>query len=251
MRISRLFAVWLCVVGMAGGMYAFEDAAGQASSDVSDLVKWGPASGKLGGALTVKWLNRYFFRGLRFSRNDVLQQDVGLWYEGFKLGGFFSYECSSKKYNETDVTLSYSYALRPDTVLEAGYTYFGYPNRVRGYKIKDTQEVFAGLSGTTRYLDASVYGYYDFKEGTGTFWEFGLGKAVDLDYVKPYVRATANLNARYFNDKTEFSHAILTVGVPVHITDHTIIAGSFNYQWGWQNWVEDKWYVDVGVTLRF
>jgi len=258
-----LILLLLCGAGLAWAQIELDEDDG-AAPEQADFIKWGPASGKLGGRASAQWLSQYFFRGLRFSHNDVLQQEVGAWYAGFKVRGFFSYDCNPDEYSEADFTASYSYALGRDAAIEAGYTFYGYPHRMygndkkdrKGYDIKDMQEFFGGIMGATKYLDASIYGYYDFRDGTGAFWEFALGKSLDIECfepvaLKPYVRASANLNCRYFNDATEFSHAILTVGLPVHLTDHVVLSGSFNYQWGWQNWVEDDWYAQVGVALRF
>ncbi|HAK94218.1 MAG TPA: hypothetical protein DCM87_04255 [Planctomycetes bacterium] len=260
---QALYVFLLCGAGAVCAQNDVDED-GSTAAEQADFIKWGPASKELGGQASVQWLSQYFFRGLRFSHNDVLQQEIGVWYAGFKARGFFSYDCNPDEYSEADFTGSYSYALNESTAVEAGYTFYGYPHRMygkdkkdrQGYDIKDTQEIFAGVMGVTDYLGASVYGYYDFRDGTGALWEFALGKSLDIDHfkpvtLKPYVRASANLNCRYFNDATEFSHSILTVGLPLHLTDHAVLSGSLNYQWGWQGWVEDDWYAQVGVTLRF
>ncbi len=212
----------------------------------SDLVTKGPASGEPGGEAAIRYRSQYFFRGLRFSRNDVLQLEGSLWYKGFKLRGFTNYDCGPDEFNEADGTLSYTYALSDDTIIEGGYTYYGYPHR----EFEDTQEFFAGIQQEW-IVDASIYGYYDFDEGDGAIWEFGLGKHFRYGKVDPYVRATATLNARYFNNDTEFSHGILSAGLPVHLTDYLTVFGDLNYQWGWQGWTEDDWFASAGVKLRF
>jgi hypothetical protein len=227
-----------------------------AAEEQAEFIKWGPASERLGGQLGAQWLSQYFFRGLRFSRNDVLQQEAAMWYGGVKARGFFNYDCGPDEYNEVDLTGSYSFALSESAAVEGGYTYYNYPHRMRGYDIKDTQEVFAGLMQATAIVDASIYGYYDFRDGSGALWEFALGKSVDIPIakpvsVKPFVRAAADLNLYYFNNAAEFSHSILTAGLPFYLSEQFIVTGSYNYQWGWQNWVEDDWYVQAGVTIRF
>ena len=215
-------------------------------SGKSDLLEEGPASGRMGGELGVKWLSEYFFRGVRFSRNDVLQQRVSLWYEGFKLSGFFNYDFGPDEFNEADGTVSYSFPVSDDAVVEAGYTYYGYPHR----EFRDTQEFFAGIRQDL-YVDVGVYGYYDFDEGTGCLWEFSLGKDYPYGIIDPFARFTAVLNGRYFNDDIEFSHGLISVGLPVRIGEHIVVSGEFNYQWGWQGWVEDEWFAGAGVTLKF
>ncbi len=249
-------ALIVCLLCGAWGVVARGADMDEEESTKAEFIQWGPASGEFGGRLGAQWQSKYFFRGLRFSRNDVLQQDVGMWYGGVKASGFFSYDCGPDEYNEVDATGSYSYAFNKDTAVEGGFTYYNYPHRTRGYDIKDTYEVFAGLTQATPIVDASIYGYYDFRDGSGALWEFALGKGVTLDYlkpvlVKPFVRASANLNVRYFNDDTEFSHSILTVGLPFYLSPQLIIGPTINYQWGWQQWVEDEWYAQLGVTIRF
>ena len=211
-----------------------------------DFIAHGPASKKLGGSYNSRWLSKYFFRGLKFSSDDVWQQELGLWYQGFKIGGFSSFDFEPDKFNEARGTISYSHRLFDDTAIEAGYTYYGYPNNL----VKDTQEIFGGIKQEW-VVDGSLYGYYDFDEGSGFIGELGLGKHFRYDMIDPYVWTTTTLNGRYFNDDVEFSHMIVTAGLPVHLGDHVIVGASANYQWGWQGWVEDRWFFMADLTLRF
>lgn len=227
------------------------------AQDKFDFIKSGPASGETGGELSLWYLNRYFFRGLRFSKNDVCQPEISIWHKGFKIKGKFNYDFKDNRldetqFNEADVTASYNVALNQDAVLEMGYTYYGYPHQVMGYHIHQCQEFFAGIDQRTDFLDASLYGYYDFTDGSGSYFELTLGKRFRYkDLIEPYVRANTNLNVRYFNDATEISHSIFTAGLPIYLGEHVILDGSFNYQWGVVSWVEDKWYVRAGLTLRW
>ncbi len=222
----------------------------------ADFIVEGPASRQFGGELSLWYASEYYFRGLRFSENDVSHQEVSLWYQGFKVKGFFNYdfhddEFDEEHFNEADVTASYSTALRDDTALEFGYTYYGYPHQVMGYHIHHTQEFFAGIRQESDIIDASLYGYYDFTDGSGSIFELSVGKHYRYKSIDPYVKATADLNVRYFNDATEVSHAIVTAGLPIDLGDHFVLEGNFNYQWGFVSWVEDQWYVKAGVTFKF
>jgi len=210
------------------------------------IVREGPASGRFGGKAAVWWSRRYYFRGVRFSRNDVLQARAALWYQGIKVSGFTNYDFGPDEANEIDGTVSYSIPVSADAVLEAGYTYYGYPHR----DFDDTQEIFAGISQQW-HIDASIYGYYDFDEGRGGLWEFTLGKRFRYEFIEPYVRATAVLNGKYFNDDIEFSHGLFTAGLPILLGDHLALRGELTYQWGWQGWTDDTWWAVAGAEIRF
>jgi hypothetical protein len=219
---------------------------GPSESKRPDLLEDGAASGKFGGELTGRWQSEYYFRGLKFSRNDVLQGEAALWYKGFKLKGFLNYDFGPNEVNEADGSISFNFPVSEDTVVEAGYTYYGYPHRV----IEDTQEFFAGIRQEW-VVNSSVYAFYDFDEGSGALWEFTVGKNLPIGNFDPFLRGTAVLNARYFNDDTEFSHGTFTAGLPFYLCYHTILFADINYQWGWQGWVKDDWFATAGMTVHF
>jgi len=154
-----------------------------------------PEEAKVTGSAGMSVLNRYIFRGYRIGENGlVIQPSLTASYKGFSLGfwgnidshqrntttaTFADREIGKKGFNETDLTLSYTYVIKKLS-LTGGYIYYSLKYA------EDTEEFF--LTGALDVISKPTLSVYqDINAYPGTYinlsfaHSFNLPKSMTLD----------------------------------------------------------------------
>jgi hypothetical protein len=147
------------------------------------------------------WASRYVWRGQTLSTGTVIQPTITATYGGFSANlwsnldldkdettvalnddgtpavdadGMLTYDGDDDNaaLNETDLTLSYTYALGKLSAT-AGYIYYGFDGA------RDTQEVSLAL-GVATYLNPTLTCFYDVDEGDGGFAILSVSQAIPV-----------------------------------------------------------------------
>lgn len=140
-------------------------------------------------ALSTDILSQYVFRGVAYSNDSaVIQPSVTLGYKGFSFnvwGNFDTRQDSNNplagldnrnaKWNETDITLSYSRELCPNFSFVVGDVYYSLTNAVY-----DANEVFGGLSYTLPWFTVAVTTYKEVTHAPGWWMQLDILKSIPL-----------------------------------------------------------------------
>ena len=148
------------------------------------------------GTASVSFLNQYMFRGYQLGKDSlIIQPSLGASYKGFSAsfwGNIDSHEKATQNFvpddsghqsfNETDLTLSYTYALGKFS-LTGGYIYYGlrYAN--------ETQEFFGSISHDS-FLKPTLSIYRDFSAYPGWYLNLSIGHSFKI-----YQEVTLDLGA--------------------------------------------------------
>lgn len=132
--------------------------------------------------LTVAALNQYIWRGFAFSRDSVVvQPSMTVGYKGFSANMWANVDSdlyatgggdTSNNWTETDLTLSYAWAMGPVNY-SAGYIYYGLDG------IPDTQEFFAS-AGLDVLLKPTLTIYRDTDNLAGWYLTLGISHSLPL-----------------------------------------------------------------------
>jgi len=145
---------------------------------------------QLSGNASVSFLNRYIFRGYEIGSNSaIIQPFIGILYKGFSASVWGNIDTSEhatqsfipdkeghKSFNETDLTLSYTWTINKLN-LGLGYTYYALKyNSPPG----DTEEVFLSAAYDT-ILKPTLCVYRDITSYPGTYVSLLLSHSVNLN----------------------------------------------------------------------
>ena len=159
----------------------------------TSLVTAGAEETKVTGSASIGVFNRYIFRGYELSANStVIQPALSVSYSGFSAGFWGNIDSNEtatqsfapdreneKSFNETDITLSYTYPIGKLSIT-GGYVYYGTKYAA------ETEEVFATVA-YDMLLKPTLSVYRDITSYPGTYvnlgisHSFGLGKDISLD----------------------------------------------------------------------
>ena len=206
---------------------------------------------KVTGSASVGVFNRYIFRGYELSTDSiVIQPALTASYKGFSASfwgnidtdenptqSFAPDTLDEKSFNETDITLSYTYNL-DKLALTGGYIYYGtrYAN--------ETEEVFISAAYDI-FLKPTLAIYRDINEYTGTYINFSISHSLpvykeitfdlgasagyfigDSDYWKTYERSTG----AYTGDKYDAFHdGMLKAGFTIPVAKNAVIQPLVQY----------------------
>jgi hypothetical protein len=201
-----------------------------------------PAEDKVTGSASMAALNRYIFRGYRIGESGlVLQPSLSASFKGFSAGFwgnidtnqrdtttavFQPRELNKKGFNETDLTLSYTYAISKLS-LTGGYIYYNLKYA------EDTEEFFLTFALDT-LLKPTLSVYQDTNAYPGTYvnlsfaHSFPLPKDITLDlaasfgyengqggFWKTYEATTGNYTGSKYNG---FHDGMVKAGLTVPVT---------------------------------
>lgn len=148
-----------------------------------------PETDPVSGNASVAVLNRYIFRGYEIgSHSIVVQPALSIFYKGFSVTLWSNIDSNEsvtqsfapdkeghKSFNETDLTLSYTYVVDRFS-LTAGYIYYAMKyNNPPG----DTEELFLSASYET-FLKPTISVYRDITSYPGTYFNFSLSQSMPV-----------------------------------------------------------------------
>jgi len=131
--------------------------------------------------LTVDYVSKYIWRGQNLDDDEVFQLGLSVSYKGLTAAIWGNLELTSINgnggdFSEVDYTLDYSGKISgiKGVGYSLGASYYSFP----GTKVKDTTEVYAGLS-LDLPLRPSVTFYHDLDEADGTYISLALEHSVE------------------------------------------------------------------------
>lgn len=192
---ALLFSFW------ATGLYAEEEKPEHKVEEQKGVVAHKEEPPAVTGTASLSVLNKYIFRGYEINRNSfVVQPYLSTSYKGFSVSFWGNVDSAShdtptvsptargiagkREWNETDVTLSYTYTAGK-LALTGGWIYYA-------LKYADeTEEVFVSASYDT-ILKPTLTVYQDYRSYPGTYVNFSVGHSI-----KVYKEATLDLAASW------------------------------------------------------
>ena len=184
--------VLLCILIGAGMLHAQEYKGSEQkvpevkAPEVKPAEK--PPEEKVTGTASMATLNRYIFRGYRIGESGlVFQPSLSASYKGFSLGFWGNIdtnqrntttatlndrELGKKGFNETDLTLSYTYAIKKLS-LTGGYVYYNLKYA------EDTEEFFLTFALDT-LLKPTLSVYQDVNAYPGTYVNLSFAHSIPL-----------------------------------------------------------------------
>ena len=192
---------------------------------------------------TADYFSKYIWRGLNFDDDPVFQPGLSVSYKGLTAAIWGNVELTSINgnsgdFSELDCSVDYSGALPSlDGVnYSIGAGYYNFP----GTKVKDTTEVYAGLS-LDLPLRPSVTFYHDVDEADGTYIslalehsveriaELGADMPVGIQLGTSLGWGSGSYNKYYWGtDQSKLNDLTLSVSFPMEIAGWTV-APSLNY----------------------
>jgi uncharacterized protein (TIGR02001 family) len=167
--------------------------------------------------LSMDVLSQYVFRGVAFSRDSaVFQPSVTVSYKGFAANIWGNFDTSERnpfgatspnrnnpKWNETDVTLSYSRELFKDFSMTLGAIYYALDSN---NSPDDSFEIFAALGYKIPYIDLGigVAVYREVSHFPGTYLEWYLSRSFALPFAGATLDLYASWSAEFSNDNAVF-----------------------------------------------
>ncbi len=138
-------------------------------------------------SVSAAFLSKYVWRGYELSKDSlVIQPSITVGYRGFEANLWGNLDTNDKftgaekaKWNETDLTLSYTHDLGP-VKLTGGYIYYALEG------VEDSQEVFLKIGGNfllspTLSIYREVANYPGWYLNLGVSHSFNLTKEITLD----------------------------------------------------------------------
>jgi uncharacterized protein (TIGR02001 family) len=147
--------------------------------------------------------SQYIWRGLELSKDSVvIQPSVTVGYKGISLNVWGNLDTnndnySGNKYNETDLTLSYSKDVGI-TTLTGGYIYYGLDG------VKDSQEVFATV-GLNTILSPTITVYREI--AVAPAWYINVGVSHSVNITEKITLDLAASAGYYYSDSNNFTEA--------------------------------------------
>lgn len=149
--------------------------------------------------VSVDILSQYIWRGYALSRDSaVLEPSITIGYKGFAVNIWGNFDTDQQnpffplkdgaKWNETDLTLSYSRevysgAAIKSITLNVGTIYYVLDG------VDDSWELFGGLATDINYFTLAVTAYREASHYPGWWLQVGLGRSLAM----PFADATLNL----------------------------------------------------------
>ncbi len=136
---------------------------------------------KVTGTASVDFMSNYLWRGIKLSKDFVIQPSLTIGYAGFSMNvwsnldtNYFGNTEGGKKFKhtETDITLNYSHSF-DKLSLTGGFIYYGLDS------VADTQELYLSASYDVLLKPALTF-YYDIKEGKGGYLTASIGHSFDI-----------------------------------------------------------------------
>ena len=167
---------------------------------------WGEEGEKVAVNASLGVSNRYVFRGYEIGQDSIVfQPSLGAAYKGFSVSfwgnidsdekttqNFVADRAGKKSFNETDLTLSYTYGLGK-LELTGGYIYYGTKY------MAETEELYLG-AGYDTWFKPTLTVYRDISSYPGTYiqlslsqsWKFYREMTVDLGATAAYFAGDSN-----------------------------------------------------------
>ncbi len=136
---------------------------------------------KVTGTASIDFMSNYVWRGIKLSKDFVIQPSITVGYAGFSMNiwsnldtNYYGNITGGKKFKhtETDITLNYTHSF-DKLSLTGGFIYYGLDS------VPDTQELYFSASYDV-LLKPSLSLYYDIKEGKGGFLTASIGHSFEL-----------------------------------------------------------------------
>lgn len=203
------------------------------------------------GSASIGVFNRYIFRGYELSAHSAVIQPAGtVSYKGFSASMWSNIDTDEhptqsfvpdregqKSFNETDLTLSYTYNI-DKFALTGGYVYYGtkYAN--------ETEELFISASYDT-FLKPTLAIYQDINEYSGTYLNLSASKSLPIykeisldlgasagyfigsaDYWKTYERSTGVYTGKKYQG---FHDGMVKAGLTIPVAGNIVIQPLIQY----------------------
>lgn len=204
---SKMLVAVLMFFSLESSIYAEELKDPHAVETQKEVILQHTEEPPVSGSVSIGVFNRYVFRGYELSADSfVIQPSVSVSYKYFSASlwgnidsnenatqSFVPDRADQKSFNETDLTLSYTYAI-DKLSLTGGYIYYGTKYAA------ETEELFFTASYDT-LLKPALSVYRDINEYPGTYVNFALSHSVLL-----YNEITLDLGASagYFSGSEDY-----------------------------------------------
>ena len=145
-----------------------------------------PAEATLGFTASVDFLSQYVFRGVAASADSaVIQPSLTYTYKGFAINVWGNldtdqalFDRDEAKWNETDLTVSYSREVYKNLTLNGGFVRYFFHNL--DY---DALEVFAGASYALPFQITTTFTFYrELTDFPGWWFQFDIVKTFPIPY---------------------------------------------------------------------
>lgn len=204
---SKMLVAVLMFFSLESSIYAEELKDPHAVETQKEVILQHTEEPPVSGSASVGVFNRYIFRGYELSSDSiVIQPAINISYRGFSAGfwgnidsnehatqSFVPDRADQKSFNETDLTLSYTYSVEKLS-LTAGYIYYGTKYTA------ETEELFLTASYDT-FLKPALSVYRDITEYPGTYVNLALSHSLPV-----YKEATFDIGASagYFSGSEDY-----------------------------------------------
>ncbi len=225
---------------------------GMAAAEAADVSSGDEP--RLTGSLRLSFNSKYIWRGQNLIDGPVLQPEGSLSYQGFSGIIWANYDADEgDQWTELDYTLDYSTSLgKVSPELEAlsvsvGYTYYTFPNLDEG---DDSHEVYLA-AGLDVLLSPSLAVYYDFDEGDGVYYEFGLEHGFSLGKPTLTLAGSVGYNDGQWGYESSFSAVVLSAGLEVPLTPSLSWAASAAASLALDSQYDDEFSAGAGIAWSF
>jgi hypothetical protein len=184
-------------------------------------------------------LSQYLWRGFALSQaSAVIQPSLTASYKGFSLNVWGNFDSNSKfqnnpsvgaKWNETDLTFSYTREIYGGLSGTVGSIYYAYAlDSVMGSSVPDSFEVYGGLSYAFPWLTVAVTGYREVSHYPGWTIQFDASRNFKL----PWYEMSVDFGTSFFylnsSDSTAYPGTFDNQGKPVD--DNVAFSGMLSGQ---------------------
>jgi uncharacterized protein (TIGR02001 family) len=208
------------------------------------------AEDKPTATLSTDFLSQYLFRGVAFSAESaVIQPSLTLAYKGLSLNVWGNFDTNEKlfsqheKWNETDITLSYSREIYKNLTGTIGYIYYSLPNST-----EDSNEFFLGLSYAFPWFTVGVTGYREFNFYPGWWMQIDLSRNFKLPWYDMNIDVGASFG--YLDSSTQhfadWHSGTLTAALNIPINKYITISPRIGFAFpltadAWDNVRANSW----------
>jgi uncharacterized protein (TIGR02001 family) len=199
------------------------------------------------------YASKYVFRGLELAR-DSFQPSVKVVSGNMYASLWTNQPLTNGEENEIDLAAGYNYKLNDKWSLDAGLTYYYYPEANTRVSDEYTTEAYLGLNGSIKALSVGVYLYRDFNINSYTA-QANFGYSVVLSDT-----ASLNLGAnvgRVTNvGPLSYTYYGASAQIPFKLNKATTFTVGVNYSTHNNNLLslavgDDNIWFNTGITVGF
>ncbi|MDD5644742.1 MAG: hypothetical protein PHO00_04780 [bacterium] len=209
--------------------------------------------------LAVDLNSKYIWRGQNLVDGFVVQPGATVGYKWVSVSWWGNYDADkndddspTREWTENDFTVDITFDLGfinetlEKVSLSGGYIYYHFPN----IDASDSQEFYGGIALDV-LLQPYFTAYHDFKEGDGTYLEWGIGHSFDFEAFSINLGISMGYNDKQWGYEGSFTNTLLSLSISVPVGQYFSIEPHISESIAMDSQYADEFYAGCSFKVNF